>query len=49
MEFTHLSRRGLQVSRLCLGTMSFGWPFAGDELIRAAVAGAPLPFHCQST
>ena len=24
MEFTHLGRTGLHVSRLCLGTMNFG-------------------------
>ncbi|MCL4562413.1 MAG: aldo/keto reductase, partial [Chloroflexi bacterium] len=25
MEYTHLGRTGLQVSRICLGTMNFGW------------------------
>ncbi len=25
MEFTQLGRSGLKVSRLCLGTMNFGW------------------------
>jgi aryl-alcohol dehydrogenase-like predicted oxidoreductase len=25
MEYTHLGRLGLKVSRLCLGTMNFGW------------------------
>lgn len=25
MQFTHLGRSGLQVSRLCHGTMNFGW------------------------
>lgn len=25
MQYTHLGRSGLQVSRLCLGTMNFGW------------------------
>src|SRR5262245_62125091 len=25
MDFTHLGRTGLSVSRLCLGTMNFGW------------------------
>ena len=25
MEFTHLGRSGLSVSRLCLGTMNFAW------------------------
>ncbi len=29
MEFTYLGRTGLQVSRLCLGTMNFG-PFASE-------------------
>lgn len=24
MDYTHLGRAGLQVSRLCLGTMTFG-------------------------
>ncbi len=30
MEFTHLGRTGLSVSRLCLGTMNFG-PFAAEQ------------------
>jgi aryl-alcohol dehydrogenase-like predicted oxidoreductase len=30
MEYTHLGRTGLQVSRLCLGTMNFG-PLAAPE------------------
>ncbi len=30
MEYTHLGRTGLQVSRLCLGTMNFG-PQTGEE------------------
>jgi aryl-alcohol dehydrogenase-like predicted oxidoreductase len=25
MQYKHLGRTGLQVSRLCLGTMNFGW------------------------
>ena len=25
MQYTHLGRTGLSVSRLCLGTMNFGW------------------------
>src|SRR5215210_7889922 len=25
MKYTHLGRSGLTVSRLCLGTMNFGW------------------------
>ncbi|HEY4605178.1 MAG TPA: aldo/keto reductase, partial [Blastococcus sp.] len=25
MKYTHLGRSGLSVSRLCLGTMNFGW------------------------
>src|SRR5918995_299777 len=25
MDYTHLGRSGLSVSRLCLGTMNFGW------------------------
>src|SRR6185437_10925366 len=25
MKFTHLGRSGLSVSRICLGTMNFGW------------------------
>src|SRR5436190_22537966 len=25
MNYAHLGRSGLQVSRLCLGTMNFGW------------------------
>ena len=30
MEYTHLGRTGLEVSRLCLGTMNFG-PLTGEE------------------
>jgi aryl-alcohol dehydrogenase-like predicted oxidoreductase len=30
MQYTHLGRTGLEVSRLCLGTMNFG-PHASDE------------------
>ena len=30
MEYTHLGRTGLRVSRLCLGTMNFG-PFASES------------------
>ncbi|MGK9475304.1 aldo/keto reductase [Melioribacter sp. OK-6-Me] len=30
MEYTHLGRSGLKVSRLCLGTMNFG-PYTSDE------------------
>src|SRR5688572_23545139 len=30
MEYTHLGRSGLQVSRLCLGTMNFG-PETGED------------------
>jgi len=32
MDYTHLGRSGLSVSRLCLGTMNFGWKTAeGDS------------------
>ena len=31
MEYTHLGRLGLRVSRLCLGTMNFGWDQPGTE------------------
>ena len=31
MEYTHLGRLGLRVSRLCLGTMNFGWDVPGTE------------------
>jgi aryl-alcohol dehydrogenase-like predicted oxidoreductase len=31
MEYTHLGRSGLSVSRLCLGTMNFGWQTPEDE------------------
>ena len=30
MEFTHLGRTGLTVSRICLGTMNFG-PHTSEE------------------
>jgi aryl-alcohol dehydrogenase-like predicted oxidoreductase len=32
MEYTHLGRTGLQVSKLCLGTMNFGpWTSEADS------------------
>jgi aryl-alcohol dehydrogenase-like predicted oxidoreductase len=31
VEYTHLGRLGLRVSRLCLGTMNFGWDVPGTE------------------
>jgi aryl-alcohol dehydrogenase-like predicted oxidoreductase len=31
MEYTHLGRSGLKVSRLCLGTMNFGWVTAETD------------------
>jgi aryl-alcohol dehydrogenase-like predicted oxidoreductase len=31
MEYTHLGRSGLSVSRLCLGTMNFGWKTAEED------------------
>ncbi|MFI5910504.1 aldo/keto reductase [Dactylosporangium sp. NPDC051541] len=31
MQYTKLGRSGLQVSRLCLGTMNFGWQLGEDE------------------
>ncbi|SFK86672.1 aldo/keto reductase [Geodermatophilus ruber] len=31
MDYTHLGRSGLSVSRLCLGTMNFGWQTPEDE------------------
>jgi aryl-alcohol dehydrogenase-like predicted oxidoreductase len=31
MEYTHLGRSGLSVSRLCLGTMNFGWKTPEDD------------------
>lgn len=31
MEYTHLGGTGLQVSRLCLGTMQFGWSLGEAE------------------
>ncbi|MGY1639713.1 aldo/keto reductase [Geodermatophilus sp. SYSU D00703] len=43
MEYTHLGRSGLSVSRLCLGTMNFGWktaePDAHAIMDRAHAAG----------
>src|SRR5262245_37893180 len=30
-QYTRLGRSGLQVSRLCLGTMNFGWDSAEPE------------------
>lgn len=31
MEYTHLGRTGLEVSRLCLGTMNFGWTTSEED------------------
>jgi len=31
VEYTHLGRLGLSVSRLCLGTMNFGWDVPGTD------------------
>jgi aryl-alcohol dehydrogenase-like predicted oxidoreductase len=31
MEYTHLGRSGLSVSRLCLGTMNFGWHTSEED------------------
>jgi aryl-alcohol dehydrogenase-like predicted oxidoreductase len=31
VEYTHLGRSGLSVSRLCLGTMNFGWRTADAD------------------
>ncbi|MGZ4548045.1 MAG: aldo/keto reductase [Blastococcus sp.] len=31
MDYTHLGRSGLSVSRLCLGTMNFGWKTEEDD------------------
>jgi aryl-alcohol dehydrogenase-like predicted oxidoreductase len=43
MEYTHLGRSGLSVSRLCLGTMNFGWKTgeadAHDIMDRALAEG----------
>ncbi|TFV63391.1 aldo/keto reductase [Geodermatophilus sp. DF01-2] len=43
MEYTHLGRSGLSVSRLCLGTMNFGWKTeeadAHDVMDRALAEG----------
>ena len=49
MEHTHLGRTGLVVSRLCLGTMTFGFQCDDDTsfaiLDRAFEAGHHLPRH----
>jgi aryl-alcohol dehydrogenase-like predicted oxidoreductase len=37
VEYTHLGRLGLKVSRLCLGTMNFGWDVPGTEADEAFV------------
>src|SRR3954451_24438302 len=43
MEYTHLGRSGLSVSRICLGTMNFGWKTeeadAHDIMDRALAEG----------
>ncbi|MCB9452637.1 MAG: aldo/keto reductase [Anaerolineaceae bacterium] len=38
MEYTNLGRTGLKVSRLCLGTMTFGW--SADETTSFAILDA---------
>jgi aryl-alcohol dehydrogenase-like predicted oxidoreductase len=40
MEYTHLGRAGLKVSRLCLGTMNFG--DATDEQTSFAIMDAAI-------
>ena len=40
MDYTHLGRTGLSVSRLCLGTMNFGWHT--DEPASHAIMDAAL-------
>ena len=51
MEYTHVGRLGLVVSRLCLGTMNFG-PHSSEEdshaIMDAAVARWPLAFVAAS-
>ena len=42
MEYTHLGRSGLQVSRLCLGTMNFGQET--DEVDSHAIMDAALDY-----
>ncbi len=46
MEFTHLGRTGLQISRLCLGTMNFGPRTLEDDAyaIMDAAHGAGINF-----
>ena len=34
MQYTHLGRTGLSVSRLCLGTMNFSWTTERDDAFR---------------
>ena len=34
MQYTHLGRSGLSVSRLCLGTMNFSWTTDKPESFR---------------
>ncbi len=40
MDYAHLGRTGLQVSRLCLGTMNFGW--SADEPTSHRIMDAAL-------
>ena len=40
MQYANLGRTGLKVSRLCLGTMTFGW--SADEATSFAIMGAAL-------
>ena len=42
MQFTTLPGTGISVSRLCLGTMTFGSPVAGPDAIRLVHYAAEL-------
>ena len=44
MQYTHLGKTGLQVSRLCLGTMNFGW--TTDEATSFAIMDRALEKGC---
>ena len=51
MQYTHLGRTGLLVSRLCLGTMNFG-PLTSEEdscriMDEALEDGAEFLRYCQ--
>lgn len=49
MQYAHLGRTGLVVSRLCLGTMNFGWKTPEDESLAILDQALDLGFNFLDT